>query len=172
MIYNCDGEEICYDVKTKAEVTYKKDIKEYSYYKDALELIDTIKNYQSLSGKTSGRRGIDEDEDGILDEVEHYFYNMEWEYLDCAELDFFITADTSIIKKILFRDNTNNWGLDRRHFDMRVYFNSKEKRDTLKDTYEFQKGMYEEFEKQEEEEKRDKVDLSLFFWVNFISYWR
>ncbi len=166
MYYNNNGDEIRYDFETKEEVTYKKNIEEYSYYEDALQLVEAIQNYQNLSDKTTGRRGMDEDEDGYLDEVTHYFYDMDWEYLDCAELDFYVTKDTSKIKRIFFIDCTNNWQLDRRHFKMQAYFNYDENRYTLKESYEFQKRLQEEIE--EEEKNKDKLDESITFNSSFF----
>ncbi|MDE6661232.1 MAG: hypothetical protein K2J93_05375 [Anaeroplasmataceae bacterium] len=167
MCYNYDGDEICYDFETKQEITYKKAVTEYSYYEDALALVKAIQDYQRFSKSTTGRRAMDEDEDGYLDEVTHYFYNMDWEYLDCAELDFYVTEDTSKIKRIFFTDRTNNWQLDRRHFEMHAYLNYDENSYTLRDSYEWQKA-YDEAEKEEEEKNKDKVDLS-FYSSGFIS---
>ena len=171
MYYNHNGEEISYEYDTQEEVMYQKSIEEYSYYRDALALIEVIYDYQSFSNQTRGRRAMDEDEDGYLDEVTHYFYDMEWEYGDGVELDFYVTQDTSKIKRIFFRDYTDKIQLldnPKRHYIMHAYLNPPEDSYTLKDTYENQKRFYEE----EVENNKDKVDLSFFlFRINFVSDW-
>lgn len=148
--YATQTEGISYNFLTKEETTFSIDIMSTSYYADALELISTIKNYENLSGKTSGRKAIYEDEEDVLDEVTHYFYHMEdWEYLDNAELDFYVTSKDSILKNIWFTDCSNNYQLDKRHFTMNIYLNSYVNPSNLKESYENYVKMYEENDKKE-----------------------
>ena len=98
-------------------------LEECPYYKDAYaDILDIIKIVQAFDGKSdksSGRRGIESVGEDILDEVTHYYYNMDWKYSDVAMYDFYVSAETSKLYYFMLRDISNDGGFGKPHFNIR-----------------------------------------------------
>lgn len=117
MLYYNDGtKEYAYDIKKKEETILDKNISSYSTYPDLLDLISFLQAFDGKVKKSTGRRGVEEDEDGIMDEVTYYYYDLNWKYSKGAELNFYISKKTNQIKKILLLDRSNDEGKECPHF--------------------------------------------------------
>lgn len=88
-------------------------------YGDILEIIKFVQTFDGASNKSSGRRGIDTVGEDILDEVTHYYYNMDWKYSDTAMYDFYVSSETSHLYYFMLRDISNDGGFGKPHFDIR-----------------------------------------------------
>ncbi len=80
---------------------------------------------------------MEADEEGPLDEITHYYYEMDWTYSDVAGLYFYVNAKTSSLKSIYLTDHSNDGGFGKPHFQLWLL---KEQRDSsLKTEYESRK---------------------------------
>ncbi|MDE6656571.1 MAG: hypothetical protein K2J85_06240 [Anaeroplasmataceae bacterium] len=137
VFYNVNGEERCFDETTLTEEAYYKDVHSYSYYQNIEELIQFIKDFDGKSDKSMGRIGMDEDAGVVLDEVTHYYYNLDWTFNKEMEINFYVTREEGIIKRISMWD----YGKDNLSFSLRLYMNPKAYTDS-----EFDR-MYEDYKK-------------------------
>ena len=85
-------------------------------YADVLDIIEIARAFDGQSDKSSGRRGMDSVGDDVLDEVTHYYYNMDWKYSEVAMYDFYVSAKTSQLYYFTLRDISNDGGFGKPHF--------------------------------------------------------
>ena len=78
----------------KTECRVEKESMSYDEYQDVLELIEFLKAFDGTADKVTGRRDIEMDENGSIDEVTYYYYALDWKYSKGADLNFYISKDT------------------------------------------------------------------------------
>ncbi len=137
IIYNTGTQEYDFSTSTLQESMHPKNGEGYSYPEEIEALISFIKEFDGTSSKVEGRSGVEADEEGPLDEITHYYYEMDWTYSDVAGLYFYVNAKTSSLKSIYLTDHSNDGGFGKPHFQLWLL---KEQRDSsLKTEYESRK---------------------------------
>ena len=134
--YNDSSIEYSYDLAEKTECRVEKESMSYDEYQDVLELIEFLKAFDGTADKVTGRRDIDMDENGSIDEVTYYYYALDWKYSKGADLNFYISKDTLTLKSLLLMDRSNDDGSKYPHFvfncnSMTGFTNLKEEYDNI-----------------------------------------
>ena len=134
--YNDSSIEYSYDLAEKTECRVEKESMSYDEYQDVLELIEFLKAFDGTADKVTGRRDIEMDENGSIDEVTYYYYAIDWKYSKGADVNFYISKDTLTLKSLLLMDRSNDDGSKYPHFvfncnSMTGFTNLKEEYDNI-----------------------------------------
>lgn len=141
--YNGSIERSYKPVDKEEIIEEKSNVKYEPFQKDIEDILGFTKSFNGSSDKCSGRRGMEQVEEDILDEVTHYFYNMDWKYSPNAMLDFYVSSKTSELYFYGIRDISNDGGQGLLHFNLSVYKDSTMVASNLSEEYEFYKRSFE-----------------------------
>ena len=140
IIYNTGTQEYDFSISTLQESMYPKNGEGYSYPEEIEALISFIKKFDGTSSKVEGRNGVEADEEGPLDEITHYYYEMDWPYSNVAGLYFYVNAKTSSLKRIYLTDHSNDGGFGKPHFQL--WFLKNQRDSSLMTEYESRKEAF------------------------------
>ncbi|MDE7264286.1 MAG: hypothetical protein K2N64_06465 [Anaeroplasmataceae bacterium] len=146
-LYYMNGEiEKVYTIETKEEIIAEEIRSIYQEtYEEIKRLLSLIHNYDGSFSKSSGIRGYDKVGEEILDEIDHYVYDMDWQYSSTAMFVFYAFASNSNLHSFWLRDISNDDGADKPHFQMNLYKENSAIQD-IEGAYEAMKQNYEFFE--------------------------